>query len=167
MTLIIAFDPGETTGVAIVQWSLKTKAAAVRYAFQRGGVGLKGYLMLMQEGMAGPFRTANVCMVCEQFRLYPWKGKAKAWSGLPEVLAQGAIEYVAYTLGAELHYQTPAMMKGLYPDKAPARREMREHGVRVHARDALCHALTHIVRWEGLGTLPELDWTRMKERQET
>lgn len=163
MPVIIAFDPGETTGIAVVQWSKKLGVAKPRYAFERDSAGLKQWLHLMQRSdVRYPEITssgvARVTIVCEQFRLYPWKGKAKSWSDLPEVLNQGAIEYVAYALGCKMNYQTPAAMKALFPEKGRLRLELAVHSIPSHARDALCHALLWIIKQGKLPTIPKLDW---------
>lgn len=165
MSIIVSFDPGETTGIAVVQRSSRAKVAAVRYAFERDAVGLKDYLVKLQHGaVAGWMIFSDLLIVCERFRLYPWMGKAKSWSPLPEVLAQGAIEYVAYALGLELNYQSASAMKQLFPDSASSvRDELKAHNVPAHARDAVCHALYAIVRRNKLGGIPQLVWDGYKE----
>jgi len=165
MTLIVSFDPGETTGIAVVQWSSISKVATVRYAFTRGTVNLKAWLLQLQTGEAAKLlRYEGAGMVCEQFRLYPEMREIKRWSSLPEVLAQGAIEYVAYAVGIKLRYQTPSAMKAMFPRSGKRRQEMRRAGVVGHAQDALCHALLYIVRGEGLAVPPKLDYSQFERR---
>lgn len=165
MAIILAFDPGEITGVAVVQWNEDEQVARVRHTFEKSVQDLYTYLWARTQELTEASTKTIVTFVIEQFRLYPWKGQAKSWSDLPEVRAQGAIEYAAFGCGAEIWHQAASSMKQLFGPNSDARGHIRAVGVTEHAQDALCHALLYLVRSRKLGRIPEIRWERKEDNE--
>lgn len=125
---IAAFDPGETTGVAVVS---------------RIGKPLCNETFWMWEGVKDILETYNPhVVVIESFQLYPWKSKEQGFSTFPPVEVIGVIKYLCVMRGTPFVTQMPTLKK-FFTD-ARLKSYKAHHSV-IHARDAMRHALYYVV----------------------
>ncbi|NIW13752.1 MAG: hypothetical protein GWN31_07450 [Candidatus Thorarchaeota archaeon] len=133
---ILAFDPGGTTGVVLLD-TTSPKIFNAPLTFPQ-----ELYQFLGDSVVPGCVDH----IVIEQFRLYSYKAQSKSWSDFPEIRAQGAIEYAAYQAGIVYTLQPPSTAKQAIQDGL-----LKEYGFykgyAAHERDALRHALTYLLRF--------------------
>lgn len=89
----LAIDPGGTNGWA----SFNENGDVITFDGAKGKEALYQVLAAQQPKV----------IICEDYRLFPWKAKEQSWSSLETVRVIGAIEYYCYLNDAELHYQDP------------------------------------------------------------
>lgn len=126
---LISFDPGGTTGVAIVQYS-DTEPPRLDSAFQIEN-GLEGFVYWARQIDWSEFDA----IVCESFILRP----SVKFPDLSPVYIIGAMEALIST---EIAYQPPSS-KPLCPDDLLKRIEFYTRG-RPHANDATRHAIIYL-----------------------
>lgn len=135
---VLAFDPGETTGVALID----TRA----HEFFVGNFIFPDNLYTFLSDSLTP-ETLLDHIIIEQFILYAYKAKAKSWSKFPEIRAQGAIEYAAFQADIPYTLQTASVAKQAIKDSF-----LKEHNLyktNAHERDAVRHAVTFLLRFHG------------------
>lgn len=137
---LLAFDPGGTTGFAEMQ--------------RRSGVSLSEWEKLQvgyrTDCKDNPDQIVELLMykkpdiiVCEQFRLYPWKAKAQAWSQLTESQIIGAVKCYAKIYNVPCYMQTTGerdmgYMYGSVP-------HLPKSNPANHAHDAWAHACNWVI----------------------
>ena len=131
MTRILSFDPGVTTGYALLDVDGDAEPSLlIAGEFPLWGKYMEEFLIENKPDI----------VVYEEFRLYPAVAKAKSWSTFPEVEVIGVIKYLCEQRGTPLIAQRASV-------KARTTIPPRVAGVRgPHARDALKHALYYIER---------------------
>lgn len=82
-------------------------------------------------------------VICEQYRLFPWKSNQQAMSLFDTVRIIGAIEYWCYSNGASLFMQEPSIKSTAY---LWANRTVSKTHSKTHAADAYCHGLYWLIR---------------------
>ena len=126
--IVLAFDPGETTGWCRVDTTAGT--------LEGGSFPLWEELHLMQFYLAD-------AIVVERFMLYPWMLKRLRWNKLQTVEVIGAIKYVAgyseIAGCAPITMQNASVAKRIKLAKKP-------EGFDRHALDAFRHALAFLKR---------------------
>ena len=148
---VVAIDPGETTGYAVVEWdtsSAKIPLKAPKNSFKVSTGELEGYSNI--KALISKENPDKV--IYEGFKLYPWKAKNKIWSNFPTVEVIGVIKYLMETYFPDIElveqlpkdkkfYDNPKLKKlGIYDDRS------------AHERDGLRHAfyyLTMLYKKEG------------------
>ena len=115
---ILAFDPGETTGWAAVDYIHATWGE-----FKE----LTRIITLINE-------CSPDVVVVESFRLYPWMAKTLSWNSFRAVEMIGAIKLVCELQDIKVEMQSAAMMK--FPKHIIA----KPAKMSKHAYDAYCHA---------------------------
>lgn len=132
--MIIGFDPGKLTGVAIYD--------EAKHDF----VELKQILIDKSYQVIDTIVTTQPSIVIvEKFVLYPWRAKMQGWSDLPAVQIIGVIKTVCDHLGIPLKFQY-ANQRKFVPQALIDRTSMRELGKKKeHARDAALHVLYYVM----------------------
>lgn len=130
---IIAFDPGETTGVACIQddqfmWSKQLDTKTIPGA----------HSVIHQFLKEQAFPAAII--VHEIYRVFKWHVNDHAWASLHTPRLIGGLEATCEILGLPLHGQTPQVAKNFATD-ANLRAWDLYHAGTPHARDALRHAI--------------------------
>lgn len=132
-SLIVALDPGETTGVATYTGEEKVPPA----------IQVDGPLRLatwLEEALAW---TASGTIVCEDFKVTAQTLKKGRQHASLELI--GVARYLAYREGWGFELQTPGDAKRFATDD-----RLRTLGwyrpAQPHANDALRHLLTHLVK---------------------
>lgn len=133
--IVIAIDPGETIGWAvlakgtIIRWGQIKPVAHKRPDLQRASLLVK---------LASRYNSP--VLVMERFNLYAHKRKSQTNSSFPTVEVIGVIKHEAQKLKLPVREQSASQAKGLVPDKRLRELDFWLPGQR-HARDAIRHAL--------------------------
>lgn len=124
--IVLAFDPGQTTGYAV----LSTDGE-----YQVLGSFAEWYLV---DALMGSYEPDVV--VIEQFRLYPYAARSKVWSDFPTVEVIGVIKYLAERHSIPFVMQSAADVKVINLVYTKQKKGDR------HAYSALRHALLYLRR---------------------
>jgi hypothetical protein len=133
--IILAFDPGQTTGYAYANYSIS------QHRIERLVAGEMTFPELVQQWASVPFSTAKVVIV-EDWRIYPNKRGAfvlqHQWA--PEMI--GVIRALALEHNNldDVVRQMASQAKHQWPND---RLEAHGYDTRGHAKDALRHLLTY------------------------
>lgn len=143
MTRVLAIDAGESTGLAVVKFSVAGPVLLLLLQFEAG-------ITETTRIIAAAIKNMDVgTVVAEQFDLRPGN---QFTADLSTVYRNGALEYmVEHENGGEVFWQTPGQAKGLVTDKVLKRygSEFWPTGKTVghkdanDARDALRHAIRY------------------------
>jgi hypothetical protein len=130
---LLALDPGETTGYAVVELRPMLSHTDLPRIFCSGTLSLwRGVEKLILE-------YAPAMIVYEKFLLYPWKAQQQSYSAMSAAQVVGAIQEIAEryevpTLGQSAaigrSVQLPAETKGVIRNR--------------HAIDAYCHSVAYL-----------------------
>jgi hypothetical protein len=125
----LAIDPGHTTGVA---WFKENGDLDNADEFTMEKV--NDFLDQQITNQIG-------LIICEDFRLYPWKSSQQSWSRLETVRIIGAIDYRAHQCGIPIVYQDPAIKAIAYKwaGKTPAKNHSESHVL-----DAYVHGVYYL-----------------------
>ncbi len=126
--LILALDPGESTG-----WALGTDERAIR-----GGTCKRNHLEVAQ--LIKDERPDII--VLERFNLYPGMAKSLAWNSFYPCEVIGVIKYMAMSMGITIVEQAPSVKK--YAGNIQRYEDWlfikdRCSGVTEHTKDAYQH----------------------------
>lgn len=148
MALILAFDPGESTGLAAVDsgnWPPRVLQTATVRELGELVEWWKYWILPYHELRNGLEMGA---LVYESWRLRPGTAKQKVGSEFPEIQVIGAIKLLAYQAGLwdKLVKQEPYSQAGTMFDAT-----LRQYGKSLklktpHEKSALCHALYYLKR---------------------
>lgn len=132
---ILAIDPGETTGVALM--SGPTLAQASQVAGPLWGQ-VNSIRFICQ-----PIKPDIV--IIEAYRVFPWRLQQHTWSSLFTARLIGALEFVCADIGIDLTInQAPGDAKAFSTDE-----KLRAWGYwqpnKKHANDAIRHAVYYLV----------------------
>ena len=131
--LCLAIDPGNTTGIALMQWPNLRGTAQYK-----GGITFTASKI---RELIEKFKPETV--IVEDYRVYPWKQKQHVWSPLNTVRLIGAIQLVCSDL--EVRY----VLQGAHKAKIISDSRLKEWGVykvrKPHANDAIRHILSYIL----------------------
>lgn len=132
--MIVGFDPGLTTGVAIYDENkhdfIELKQIPIDKSYQ-----VIDTIVTIQPSV----------VVVEKFVLYPWRAKMQGWSDLPAVQIIGVIKTVCDHLNIPLKFQY-ANQRKFVPQAVVDKTSMRELGKKQeHARDAALHVLYYVM----------------------
>lgn len=135
--LIAGVDPGEKTGMVLLELSDKLSCRAVVEALSIEDV--LRYLDYWQPNV----------LVVEEFRLYPWMARSLGWNPMQPSQVIGAIKAWVAKCGYEIEYiEQPASVRK--PAQTHTRKMEKSPMFRgkPHARDALRHAVWYTLhRW--------------------
>src|SRR6266704_1330474 len=130
---IVAIDPGGTTGFAIYSTDDNKHWTKERIGCRTEREQI--YMLLHSE--------APSLVVCEDYKLFPWKSHAQAWSQLDTVKVIGGVEAYTLTKGIPLELQTTdnrdiGYMWGEI-------KKLPKSNPSNHAHDADAHAVYYII----------------------
>lgn len=139
--IVLAFDPGETTGYALLD------SDSVKILTMNSFT-----LTHLQhiETLLKPTSFTPTVVVLEQFKLYPGAAKHKVWSSFPTVEVIGVIKYLAGRWGIPVVEQSAADAKFIRLKRTKEKRGDR------HAYSALRHALLYLRRQGADGEFRDL-----------
>lgn len=133
-TKILGLDPGGTTGYAYVNYTPGSTQLIDAGQFPSTFSSL--------DHLFGEYIPDIV--VIESYKLYPWKAKEQAWSGLQTPRYIGAIEYVLWKLEHWIAFQSAGQGKSFASND-----KLREWGLyqtgEVHANDAVRHVCQYLI----------------------
>lgn len=132
-TVLLALDPGETTGFAVMHMTPVHTRRDFPELVCTGTLSLwRGVEKLIRE-----HRPRVV--VYEKFLLYPWKAREQSFSAMPAAQVVGAIEEICERHALHVVGQSAATGKGvrLSPEK---KAEIHNR----HAIDAYCHGVAYL-----------------------
>lgn len=128
----LSLDPGNSTGWA----TFRVDGSAIDYGTLKGKIDV--YDLLSETVFAAPNWSH---IICEDFRLYPWKSTEQAWSQLDTVRIIGAIEMFAYDNKLELVLQDPSVKTIAYKY---AGMEVPKKKSLTHETDAYVHGVYYL-----------------------
>ena len=128
--IVLAFDPGETTGWCYMNTATDEVECG---SFERWRE--VPSLVVRYFPVQGSYPQARI--VIERFMLYPWLAKRLKWDKLLTVEVIGVIKYLAESYGIEYVMQSARTGKLIELQNAPA-------GLDRHAHDAMRHALMYL-----------------------
>ena len=140
MPVVIALDPGETTGYAVfVEGTLERCGELDTETLK------VGYPALMDLFASVRTRTVHTPqIVYEEYRIYSWKTEQHTWAGLHTPQLIGGIEALAYVKHWPTYGQTAQVAKGFCTDDKLKMWGMYQKGQR-HARDAIRHGAYYLL----------------------
>lgn len=131
--ILLALDPGETTGVAC--FTTDPSAAVLSSALQVKTwpleVGVESITRLLKE-------LQPTTVVFESYQVYEWKSKDHVWSQVPTVQVIGMIKTLCIQQNIPYYTQTAQVAKAFCDDKKLEQWGYWLQGLR-HARDAIRH----------------------------
>ena len=142
---LVAFDPGETTGVA---WLVPSRTTKVTFTRRRLDLPaelvrtrvVKGHLAIWHV-----LNELNPCeVVSESFRLYAHAARFKINSGFPEIEMIGVIRLWTLLHDIPMHEQSAAHAKTAVDDAQLRRLQLYDGN--KHNRDALRHLILRLRR---------------------
>lgn len=139
MIQIIAFDPGLTTGLAIIE---DDEWFAGQYTFQQIGDVLHNW----GQNPAASFQPGCV-LVCESFTINNQTAKNSQAPWSLEVI--GLIRYLSMRHHIDLVFQQPSAAKNLIKDQVIKDAGLWKKGT-PHAMDAMRHALHYAITQRGM-----------------
>lgn len=132
--VLLALDPGETTGVAC--FSADEKEAVLVHANQ-----IKTWPL--EAGVENMTKLINEMrpkyLVFESYQVYEWKATDHTWSQVPTLQVIGMIKTLCIQMDIPYFTQTAQVAKGFCTDKKLEEWGYWQTGMR-HARDAIRHA---------------------------
>lgn len=147
-TTLTAFDPGETTGFAIV---LVQDGACVVDALGtwKGLTALTVFFGKLEE------RCTPELFIIEDYRIYPHKARAHVGARPYALCELGRLQLYAHLLRAQVAYQMASSAKQRWPKQRVLRHYPEHHEAlrNPHILNALQHALTYAER-NGLVVFP-------------
>lgn len=132
--VLLALDPGETTGVAC--FSSNSAESVLVHAGQIKTwpleVGVENMTKLLKD-------LQPKSLVFESYQVYEWKAKDHTWSQVPTLQVIGMVKTLCIQMGIPYHTQTAQVAKGFCTDSKLEEWGYWQTGMR-HARDAIRHA---------------------------
>ena len=136
---ILAFDPGETTGIALATILPHNRCVSVRIDY----IGVYSKIEQFHKLVISKIFEDINQVVIEDYIVYPNKAQAHAGSRVYTAREIGQIVYVAYTYGiTEPIFQTASMAKQRWPDSRLKKYIEAFKSYNRHERDAIRHLLT-------------------------
>lgn len=134
--ILLALDPGETTGIACFATNHSEGSTALVHASQ-----IKTWPL--EAGVENLWDLLNTLkpdsVVFESYQVYEWKSKDHVWSQIPTVQVIGMIKTLCIQKGIPYYQQTAQVAKGFCTDDKLTQWGFWQTGLR-HARDAIRHA---------------------------
>jgi hypothetical protein len=130
MTLILALDPGKTTGYAFIQNEPRGCDTIVNQIYTGECNSLSDVSSLLQL-------LQPAVVICESFKLYPWKAAAQSWGIMPAPEVIGVVKLWCSQHRTTLVMQAPTV-------KSTAQRKFDISLlclVGQHRKDAVLHLL--------------------------
>jgi hypothetical protein len=137
--ILLALDPGETTGVAC--YSCTKEEAVLVHASQIKTWPLEKGVLTFQE-LVKQLSPAKV--VFESYQVYEWKTDDHTWSQIPTVQVIGMIQTILIQHNIPYTTQTAQVAKGFCDDAKLKSWGYYQPGLR-HARDAIRHATYYLL----------------------
>lgn len=137
--VLLALDPGETTGVAV--FTCDVDAAVLSHVAQIKTwpltLGVESFMALIDK--LQPDRV-----VFESYQVYEWKADSHSWSQIPTVQVIGMIQTILIQRGIPYSTQTAQVAKNFVDDDKLEKWGFWQKGLR-HARDAIRHACYYLL----------------------
>lgn len=141
MIQVVAFDPGKTTGVCIIEGTLEGyDVAQHQVEFQQVG-------HLFEQWRRETSLTSYCTVVCESFTINNQTARNSQAPWSLEVI--GIIRYFCAEMKVELVFQQPSAAKNLIKDSVIKNAGMWKPGA-DHAMDATRHALYFLATSKGV-----------------
>jgi len=132
---VMGLDPGQTTGACVFSGSSLLDACQLPTSLMPYAPGfVRDYISLW---------TPDV-IIMEDYRIYSWKSDEHKWAGLHTPQLIGAIRYMCWNEGRELHLQMAQQGKAFVTDDRLKEWDLYRKGER-HARDAMRHACHYLL----------------------
>lgn len=130
--LVVAVDPGETTGIAILQEGNLVREDFIGTGDAVAGTGaIWNWINKLVPGVPD-------FLVIEEYRVYSWKARSHSWSNLHTARLIGGLDVIASWKGIEVVKQSAQQAKGFCTDEKL--KEWGFYSTNRHARDAIRHA---------------------------
>ncbi len=137
--VVLALDPGETTGWA--KFSATPEQAVLEDYGQTKTWpivdGVSGISELLQQ------HTPTI-LVIESYRVYEWKVEDHSWSSVPTLQLIGCIKTLSIQHNKPVYEQTAQIAKNFCTDERLKLWGMYPKGLR-HARDAIRHGIYYLL----------------------
>jgi len=128
----LSLDPGNSTGWA----TFRENGSAIEFGTVKGKVNFYDLLSNMQT--SEPEWTH---IICENYKLYPWKSTEQAWSQLDTVRIIGALEMFAHDHLLDLTFQDPSVKTIAYKWAGLA---VPKQKAQTHETDAYVHGIYYL-----------------------
>jgi hypothetical protein len=128
--LLLAVDPGETTGWCVFEYGRLTQAGQC----PGDPVHLDGLITRLNPDI----------IVCEEYRIYGWKAKRHAWSDVPTLRLIGGIQMICTQRNIPMVLQGAQQAKGFSKDDKLRAWGLYQVGKR-HANDSIRHATYYLL----------------------
>lgn len=140
---LVAFDPGETTGVCIYEgW--RSEEFPWKFPLQLCQAVTKDPIEGVERLRSClPDNGLPTRVICEDYKVYDWKADSHSWSGMHTSQLIGMIRLMCHQLDIPLDFRMAQQAKAWVTDE-----KLKQWGVYVagmrHARDAQRHCLTSL-----------------------
>lgn len=139
---ILAFDPGETTGVVALNFDEVGQKIVPIHISQVRTPALDADTYRILDKLISD--VSPTVLVIEEYRVFNWKRDQHIWSELHTPKLIGMIIAVAMRYGIPYTYQTPQVAKGFCTDQ-----RLKDWNLYVpanrHAMDAMRHAIYYLL----------------------
>lgn len=133
----LALDPGDNTGWA----TFDASGNLVNQGLSPSHAGREGLYKLLQEWHQ--FEKLKI-IICEDYLLYPWKGKEQSWSPMDTVRVIGVIEYWCFLTGRQLVLQNASIKSQGY---RYAGMKETKNKLASHAENAYIHGVYYLQKF--------------------
>lgn len=143
MTIVMAVDPGKTTGFAVVEWDKQSDEVRVAFSAE---LDFEGFAKTADECMASASQD-DFYVVCESFII---NAQTVRNSQAPYSLEQiGVLKYICWKSGydpSRIAFQAPVNAKNMFPNPRLKELGTWHRGGDGHANDAIRHGLLRLVK---------------------
>ena len=147
--IVMAVDPGKTTGFALLDWREGYPVPEVQYSAE---LDFKEYAIKVKECLPHSQNTSNFYVACESFII---NAQTVRNSQAPYSLeAIGVLKYLCWESGydpSQIAFQAPVNAKNMFPNPKLKALGTWHRGGDGHANDAIRHGLLRMVT---LGWVP-------------
>lgn len=147
--VLLALDPGETTGWSI--WECNTASTFVRMhscgqldTWDKEASSIVNCVRNFPALVSAAQEIGSIEVVMESYRVYEWKADSHSWSDVPTLRIIGSMETRLIDANIPYTFQTAQVAKRFVTDELLKQWGFYERGQR-HSRDSMRHALYYIL----------------------
>jgi len=145
--MIIAFDPGETTG-----WASAFEHHWPNLSFETGTI--RGIDELIRTFHAKALGHGRTTVIIERWHLFPGSALQKVGSEFPEIQVLGQIKMLCHMKELGWKIQEPSdQAAAKWPEAKLNKYGFKSRGKTTHERSAVCHILYYLLKLNNSGLI--------------